>query len=122
MGLFEIVAIPDEGVFESHFVRRNFQKGDSVNVSFNESTWEGVVVERKILYGQPYALVKTNKKVDDGSDALLNGYGLFCPFDGKGFLYFKDEPLPDGDPMYKKLIRWPMTQEEIDEANEPLPF
>lgn len=109
---------------ETEFVCRNFNLRDRVRIYFDGKFRSGEVVNKTIrdsFFGrQPYLLVKTDEKIDEERDALLEGYGVRGFASGK--VYFEDEPLPLGDEIYRKSIRRPATPEEIAEYNEPLPF
>lgn len=119
--------ISETNEIETDFVCRNFNLGDRVNVYFKDKFYNGKVVKKWLdnngfVGTEPWLLIKTDKKVDNESDALLNGYGLQGPADGKDPTYFSDEPLPRGDELCRKRIRRPATPEEIAEYNKPLPF
>ncbi|MBS3066173.1 hypothetical protein J4229_03965 [Candidatus Pacearchaeota archaeon] len=61
-----------------HFASRNFNQGDRVKAYFKGGWVHGTIVKKyKKKEGKPpYILVRTDKKVDDDSDALLGGFGL----------------------------------------------
>lgn len=122
MGLFEVVMYPDLGVHESRLVRRYFWEGDKVNVKYKGKIYSGEIIEKKFIANEPYVLVKTKERVSKNKKDLLEGFGLRCPVTGRNEVFFYDEPLPHGDPIYEKNVTWPMTKEEIEEANKPLPF
>jgi len=121
MRWLEVIMGGDKLVNRSYFVRRNFLIGDKVNAYFKGEFYGGVVVDKKLEDSELSILVKTKKKVGDKGD-LFGGFGLYAPFPGRDPIFFENEPLPNGDQTYRKKIEWPMTQEEIKIANEPLPF
>lgn len=116
--------ISETNEIETNFVCRNFNLGDRVNIYFKDKFYSGKVVNKRLrenIFGkQPYLLVKTDEKVDEEDDALLEGYGIRGWAEGK--VYFEDESLPDGDEIYKKSVRRAATPEEIAEHSKPLPF
>lgn len=122
MGLFEVVMYPDQGVHKSRLARRYFWEGDKVNVKYKGKIYSGKIVEKEFIGDEPYVLVKTKERVSKNKKDLLGGFGLRYSLAGKNEIFFYNEPLPNGDPIYEKNITWPMTKEEIEEANEPLPF
>ncbi len=122
MGVFEVVMFPDLGVNESYLVRRYFWEEDRVNAKYKGKIYSGKVIERELIGSEPYVLIKTKERVSNNKKDLLKGFGLMCPIAGRNEIFFENEPLPNGDPLYNKKITWPMTDEEIREANEPLPF
>ena len=119
--------ILDTNEIQTYFVCRNFNIGVRVNTYFKGEFYSGEVIKKWIddngvVGKEPWLLIKTDKKVDEENDALLNGHGLQGPAYGKDSTYFEDEPLPLGSKIYRKIIRIPATPEEISKYNETLPF
>lgn len=61
----------------------------------------------------PYAMVKTDEKVDDDPDAYLGGFGLECSV-GSPKIRFEDEP-PEGNEVFNRMNLRDMTPEEKEE-------
>jgi hypothetical protein len=116
----------DEEIFRTNFVCRNFNLGDRVIQPFKGNYYHGTVVKKNIdkkrPWKEPWLLIKTDDKVDEEKDALLNGYGLAGPIYGREPTLFEDEIIPEGDEIYRRIFERPMTKEEIREHNKPLPF
>lgn len=109
-------------VLITNFVCRNFKIRDKVNVFFKGKFYNGEIVKKEIDLTlpskAPYITIKTHEKVGNDKD-LLQGYGLRGPIYGRDPTFFEDEPLPEGDEIYKKIFERPITKKEIeDEMND----
>ena len=100
-----------------HFASRNFNQGDRVKAYFKGEWFMGTIVKKykKKEGGPPYILIRTDKRVDDDSDALLGGFGLEGKVGGPRTI-FEHEPL-GGDEIYKRTYTREMTPEEKEEED-----
>ena len=103
-----------------HFASRNFNNGDRVKAYFKGEWFMGTIVKKykKKEGGPPYILIRTDKRVDDDSDALLGGFGLEGRVGGPNNI-FEHEHI-GGDEIYKRTYTREMTdREKEEEDNSP---
>ncbi|MDP6293314.1 MAG: hypothetical protein QF486_03510 [Candidatus Woesearchaeota archaeon] len=95
-----------------HFEERNFKKGDRVRAHFNGGWFPGIVVKKyqKRTEGPHYVLIRTDTRVDDDPDALLDGFGLEGRV-GESKTHFEHESL-GGDERYNRTYKREMTAKE----------
>jgi len=109
----------------SHKVERNFLIGNRVKAYFNGRWYPGEIVKRYFEEGQrdkaPYILVKTDEKVDNEPDSLLDGFGLKGKINNLRKIFEWENEETWGDKMYHETITWEMTEEEKREYDN-LPF
>ena len=114
----------DKKMVITNFVCRNFQLGDKVNSYFKGKFYNGEIIKKErgnYPTQQPRITIKTYEKL--GKDTyLLDGYGLRGQIYSRDPTFFEDEPLPEGDEIYKKMHQRPMTKNEIEECNKSFPF
>jgi len=71
------IFISETNEIEMEFVCRNFNVGNSVKTYFKKRFYSGEVIKKYFEEGffgiEPFLLIKTDEKVDNESDALLNG-------------------------------------------------
>ncbi len=106
-------------------VGRNFLIGDRVKAYFEKKWYSGVVIDKYFKKDKiekvPYILVKTDERVGETPDFLLNGFGLEGRVDNLRTIFEWENEKIWGDAMYHEEIEWEMSEEEKKEWDN-LPF
>jgi hypothetical protein len=105
-----------------HKVERNFLIHDRVKAYFKGKWYSGEVIDKHFKEKMdcnkvPYILIKTDEKVDDESDALLNGFGLEGKINNLRTIFEWENEMTFGDNEYHELVEWELSEEEREFDN-----